>query len=176
MQKLSLFPKILAKSRSYYLFSEDRLLFILSIFKVRILSPDPMLVIVKRGSRIFRRGGGVVQPSEKFLTSKKKKKTIKRKKGRGRCWGVTGGLSIYSALVWSKSIFAIETNSFTDNDFYKYDIPRYFLQAKHIRDDCFRFVKCISESGVARGRKVGGGAQTFFKKSEKQKKKKATAV
>ena len=27
-------------------------------------------------------------------------------------------------------------------------------------------------SGVARGRQVGGGAQTFFKKSEKQKKKK----
>ena len=86
MQKLSLFPKILAKSRSYYLFSEDRLLFILSIFKVRILSPDPMLVIVKRGSRIFRRGGGVVQPSEKFLTSKKKK-TIKRKKGEGGVGG-----------------------------------------------------------------------------------------
>ena len=47
---------------------------------------------------IFVRG---VQPSEKFCKAKKKKKK-KRQKGERE-----GGFSIYSALVWLKSIFAI---------------------------------------------------------------------
>ena len=50
----------------------------------------------------------------------------KKKKGGG---GGGGGFSIYSALVWSKSIFC-HWNSFTDNNFYKYEILRCFLQAK----------------------------------------------
>ena len=65
-----------------------------------------------------------------------------------------GGGHEWLKYLWSKSIFAIETNIFTDNDFYKYDIPRYFLQAKHIRDDCFSFVKFKSVSDVTLG---GGG-------------------
>ena len=72
---------------------------------------------------IFVRGG--VQPSRKILTRKKK-----RHKGEGE----GGGVSIYSASVWSKSIFAIET-ALQTNNFYKYDIPQcFFFQAEtHLR-------------------------------------------
>ena len=51
----------------------------------------------RRGSNNFRQGG---PPFPKNFD--------KQKKGKGRV-EKGGGLSIYSALVWSKSIFAIET-------------------------------------------------------------------
>ena len=115
-----------------------------------------MLVIVRRGFRRFSPGGGV-QPSEKNLTSKKKKD--RKEKGErevGEGGGGHGWLKYLFCFSMVEIYFAIETNSFTDNGFYRYDIPRYFLQAKHIRDDCFSFVKCISVSDGTLG--AGGGS------------------
>ena len=149
--KIVTFPKISSKVKVIlFIFfqEEDRLLFLLSIFKVRILSPDPMLVMVRLGSRRSRRGGG---GGGSNLPKKNRQAIKKRWKGKRGGGGFSGGFSIYCALIWSKFTFAIETNSFTDNDFYKYYIPWYFLQAKHIRDDCFSFVKCISDVTLGEG-------------------------
>ena len=54
---------------------------------------------------IFFRGGGSNLPKNFNKQKKKKKKKTHRQKEKGRL----GVFSIYSALVWSKSIFAIET-------------------------------------------------------------------
>ena len=91
---------------------------------------------------IFVRGGPTFR---KILTSKKKKE-------RGR---EGGGFSIYSASVWL-NLFLPWKQLF----FYKYDIPRCFLWAKRIRDDCFSFVKCVSDVTVGGG--LGVLPQIFF--------------
>ena len=70
--------KILAKSSSY-LFSSN----------IRILSPGPMLVIVRRGSRKFCRGGGSNLP--KNFWQAKKKKNDKKEKGKREVLGGGGG-------------------------------------------------------------------------------------
>ena len=66
---------------------------------------------IRHGSRNFGRGGGGggggVQPSKKF-DKQTGKKIIWQNGKKGK-----GGFSICSALVWLKSIFAIETASQT---------------------------------------------------------------
>ena len=93
----------------------------------------------------FLSGGGPT--FWKILTSKKKPTTKREREGERE-----DGFSIYSALVWLKSIFAIET-ALQTIIFYKYDIVRCFLQAKHIRGDCLSFVKWVSDitGGVSGG-------------------------
>ena len=67
--KIVTFPKNSSKVKVIlFIFfqEEDRLLFILNISNIRILSPDPMLVKVRRESRKFRPGGGVSNLPKKF--------------------------------------------------------------------------------------------------------------
>ena len=68
----------------------------------------------RRGSRNFRQGGPTFR---KFLITKKKG-------GGGEREGVQ-----YLFCVSMVKIYFCRCNSFTDNNFYKYDIPRWFLQA-----------------------------------------------
>ena len=112
----------------------DRVLTIKSYFSCERQIPN------RRGSRNFRQGG--VQTFRNFWQAKKKKHTHTHTYEKGK-----GGFSIYCFSMIE--IYFCHRNSFTDNTFSKYDIPRFFLHVKHIRDDCFSFVKCASD--VTRG-------------------------
>ena len=94
---------------------------------------------------IFVRGRGV-QPSDKIWQAKKWG-WAKREKGRGR----GGGLQ-YLFCFSMVEIYFSHWNSFTDNKYYKYDIPLCFRQARHTQVLLFkRFVKCVSYVTVGGG-------------------------
>ena len=104
---------------------------------------------------IFVRGGPTIRKIVKSKKKNKQKQTKKAKRGEG---GRLQYLLQYSVFCFSMvEIYFCHWNSFINNNFYKYDIPRCFLQAKHIQGDCLSFAKCVILQGV-----LGVLPQNFF--------------
>ena len=97
-------------------------------------------------ARIKEFSSGGSNLPKNFEKQKKKKK-----------WG--GGFSIYSALVWSKSILAIETALQTIFFFNNMTCRGVFPRQIHIRGVCFSFVQYGSDFTVEGG---GGGGLGVF--------------
>ena len=88
----------------------------------------------------FSSGGSNLLKNFDKQKKNKIKNTNKGERGRGE-----GGRLQYLFCFSMVEIYFWHWNSFTDNNFfYKYDIARCFLQAKHIRGDCLSFVKWVS--------------------------------